>query len=139
MRDRAVIVILAVLAACGTPKNKTEQTFPATELKAPVARPATEQIPPVEFGRRPPGTRMTSANMPFFDTVTYCDHATRSVDKIRYGPAYEACVEYQDATRVVLGEAIDANKFDEADIIRCAKASRTAYEGLWYCLNGKPY
>lgn len=133
-------MILAMLAACGnTPKSTTEQMFPSTQLKAPAARPAIEQIPPVEFGRRPPNTPMTSDNMPFFDTVTYCDLATRKIDKIKFGPAYEACLEYQDANRVVLSQAIDANKLDEADIIRCAKASRTAYEGLWFCLNGKPY
>ena len=140
MRNRVTVMILAMLAACdNTAKSTTEQMFLATQLKAPAAQSTIEQIPPVEFGRRPPNTPMTSDNMPFFDMVTYCDLATRKIDKTKFGPAYEACLEYQDANRVVLSEAIDAKKLDEADIIRCAKASRTAYEGLWFCLNGRSY
>ncbi len=82
---------------------------------------------------------MTSENMPFFDTVTYCQTTTRKIDRIVKGPAYEACIELQEHTRLVLGEAIDGSKFKEADIVRCAKASRTAYEGLWFCVNGQPF
>ena len=82
---------------------------------------------------------MTSHNMPFFDTVSYCEVTTGKTDKTYKGPVYEACVEDQEHTRMVLGEAIDASKYQEPDIIRCAKASHTAYEGLWYCLNGQDY
>ena len=54
------------------------------------------------------------------------------------GPAYEACIERQDQARIVIAAAIDADKFAEPDIIRCAKESRTAYIGMWYCMNGVP-
>jgi hypothetical protein len=135
-----IVVIVAMLAACGgPPPSVTEQAPQTTQPEPQVAHAGTPQIPPVEFGRRPRNTLMTSDNMPFFDTVKYCDVATRKLDKSRYGPAYETCVEDQEATRIVLAQAVDANKFPEADIVRCAKDSRTAYEGLWYCLNGKPY
>ena len=142
VRDWVIVLTLTLLSACGgTPKSMTEQTPPVTQMKPPVARSASRQIPPVEFGRRPPNTPMTSNNMPFFDVVTYCELATGNPPESGRPPktrAYEACVQYQDANRIVLGEAIDANRFDEADIIRCAKDSRTAYEGLWFCLNGQP-
>lgn len=80
---------------------------------------------------------MTSANMPFFDTVTYCGLATRKVDKIPKGPAYEGCVEDQAHYRIVIGEAIDAHQFRDTLVTHCAKASRTAYQGMWYCMNGQ--
>jgi hypothetical protein len=102
------------------------------------SEPAGQQIVPVEFGRRPPNTRMTSANMPYFDTVTYCLLTTRKTDTMFKGPAYQAGIENQADTRIVVGDAIDANRFAEADIIRCAKESRTAYVGMWYCMNGRP-
>jgi hypothetical protein len=73
--------------------------------------------------------------MPIYDTVTYCLLATRKSDTKVKGPEYEECIEHQDHTRRVLAETIDTAKFKEPDIIRCAKASRTAYIGEWYCLN----
>ncbi len=81
---------------------------------------------------------MTSDNMPLFDTITYCILSTRKTDTMVKGPAYEACIEHQDHVRIVVASAIDAGKFAEADIIRCAKDSRTAYVGMWYCMNGIP-
>lgn len=80
---------------------------------------------------------MTSDNMPFFDTVTYCELTTRKRDKIHKGPAYEACVEDEAHYRIVIGDAINAGQFKEAVINRCAKASRAAYQGMWYCMNGQ--
>jgi hypothetical protein len=80
---------------------------------------------------------MTSENMPFFDTVTYCEQTTRKSDKIPKGPAYEACVEDQAHYRIVISDAVTARQFKEAVIIHCAKASRTAYQGMWYCMNGQ--
>ena len=97
----------------------------------------TPQDPPVEFGKRPPNTPMTSDNMPFFDAVTYCELTTRKQDKIAKGPAYEACVEDQAHYRIIIGEAINASQFQEPVIIRCAQASRTAYQGMWFCMNGQ--
>jgi len=126
---------VAVLTAChGQPK-----AIAANQQAAEPATPAPpmEQIVPVELGKRPPNTRMTSANMPFFDAVTYCLLSTRKTDTMVKGPQYEACIALQEDTRIVIGEAIDANRFDETDIVRCAKASTTAYDGMWYCMNGK--
>ncbi len=80
---------------------------------------------------------MTSDNMPFFDAVTYCELTTRKTDKVYKGPAYEACVEDQAHYRIIIGDAIDSSQFKEPAIIRCAKASRTAYQGMWYCMNGQ--
>ncbi len=77
--------------------------------------------------------------MPVFDTVKYCEVTEGPADKMYRGPAYEHCVEDQEHLRILLGEAIDANKFKEADIIHCAKASRTAYKAMWYCVNGQRY
>src|SRR5690348_10913033 len=119
---------MAVLAACGGQANKTRQQ----QSQAAASEP-TEEVVPVEFGRRPPNTPMTSDNMPIYDTVTYCLLATRKTDTKVMGPEYEECIEHQDHTRRVLAEAIDTAKFKEPDIIRCAKASRTAYVGEWYC------
>jgi hypothetical protein len=124
-------LLAALLAACGGPADKTAE--PPSQTAA--AKPSVEQIVPVEFGRRPPNTPMTSDNMPLYDTVTYCLLATRKTDTKVMGPEYEECIEHQDHTRRVLAEAIDTAKFKEPDIIRCAKASRTAYVGEWYCLN----
>jgi hypothetical protein len=136
MRCRRLLPVVAMLAAChGQPNEMPESR---TDGKVAASAPVGEEIVPVEFGRRPPNTRMTSDNMPFFDTVTYCLLTTRKTDTMIKGPAYEACIENQDHTRIVVGDAIDANRFAEADIIRCAKESRTAYVGMWYCMNGKP-
>ena len=136
MKIRIVPSVLAALAACSSPQKKTaeQQAQPAAATPA-----AVEQPVPVEFGRRPPNTPMTSDNMPFFDTVKHCMLTTRQFDTMDKGPAYEACIQIQEHHRLVLADAINAKQFEEADIVRCAKASRTAYQGLWYCLNGKPY
>jgi hypothetical protein len=137
VKARIIWLIAAVLVACdGQSKNPTESR---AEAKAANPEPAIKEVVPVELGRRPPNTPMTSQNMPFFDTVTYCLSTTRKTDTMVKGPAYEQCIELQDHTRIVIGEAIDANEFKEADIVRCAKASHTAYEGMWFCMNGKPY
>ena len=140
MRHRTILLALSILAACGGPPGATngKRQQSAAETRS-TSEPATEQIPPVEFGRRPPNTPMTSKNMPLFDTVTYCLLATRGIDRIPKGPAYETCVEDQENYRIVIGEAIDENKFAEDAIVRCAKASRTAYEGLWFCVNEQPF
>lgn len=132
----AVILSAATaLAACGGPPKKTTEQQP----RAAGASQAVEDIVPAEFGRRPPNTPMTSDNMPLFDTVTWCLLKTRKTDTKVKGPLYEQCIEHQDHTRIVLAEAIDAGKYKEDEIIRCAKASRTAYEGMWLCLNGQEY
>jgi len=130
--NRAIVLIVALLASCAGPQ-KTAQKPQAT------AEPPHAQIVAPEFGRRPPNTRISSDNMPFFDTVRYCLASTRQIDRIPKGPAYEACIEHQDHTRSVMAEAIDAGKFKDDDIIRCAKASPTAYHGMWYCLNNESY
>ena len=137
MRNRTVLFTVMLLAGCHQQPKDVAKGESATQPT--VTAPAIEQIVPAELGRRPPNTRMTSHNMPYFDTVTYCLVTTRKTDTMVKGPAYEACIELQDSTRIVIGEAIDAKEFQEADIVRCAKASHTAYEGMWYCMNGKPY
>lgn len=80
---------------------------------------------------------MTSNTMPFFDTVTYCEQTTRKRDKTYKGPVYEACVEDQAHYRIVIGEAINAGQFKDPVIDHCAQASRTAYQGMWFCMNGQ--
>jgi hypothetical protein len=124
-----MLLLLAVLPACGGSSKST------TQPAAVANEPSIEEIVPVEFGRRPPNTPMTSDNMPLFDTVTYCVLATRKTDTMVKGPLYEECIEQQDHTRMVLADAIDQAKYKEVDIIRCAKASHAAYMGMWYCLN----
>jgi hypothetical protein len=136
LRCRTLLPVVAMLAACHGQPNETPES--RTDGKVATSAPAAQQIVPVEFGRRSPNSRMTSDNMPFFDTVTYCLLTTRKTDTMFKGPAYEACIENQDDTRIVVGDAIDANRFAETDIIRCAKESRTAYVGMWYCMNGRP-
>jgi len=138
MKIGPLLLIVAALAGCRSAATKASGQQPQPQ-PAGAARASTEQPVPVEFGRRPRNTPMTSDNMPFFDTVKHCMLTTRKIDTVTKGPAYEACVEGQEHTLLVLADAINAGKFDEADIVRCAKASRTAYEGMWYCLNGKPY
>jgi hypothetical protein len=138
---RLLVLLVGVgLAACGGPeKTAKAPSTPAIIAEPVITHPTTPQIPPVEFGERPPNTRMTSANMPYFDTVTYCEWSTEKHEKLRRGPLYEACIGDQDNYRQVIGSAIDAKQFKEPDIVRCAKASRTAYQGMWYCLNDQPY
>jgi hypothetical protein len=133
MRFRGVLPIVAVLAACHGQPNQPQGN--QADGKAAASAPAEEDIIPVEWGKRPPNTPMTSANMPLFDTVTYCILSTRKTDTIVMGPLYESCIEHQDQVRIVIAAAIDANKFAEAVINRCAKDSRTAYVGMWYCMN----
>ncbi len=135
MRSCISLVLVAALVACGAPSKTTTEAQSQATGAAPAATEPIEYIVPVEFGRRPPGTPMTSDNMPFFDTVTYCILSTRDHDTMVRGPLYEECIEHQDHTRIVLADAIDTAKFKEADIVRCASASRTAYVGMWYCLN----
>jgi hypothetical protein len=110
---------------------------PASGPTAATSLITTPQSPPVEFGKRPPNTPMTSDNMPSFDSVTYCEQTTRKNDKIFKGPAYEACVEDQAHYRIVIGEAVNASKFPETFVTHCASASRTAYQGMWFCMNGQ--
>ena len=136
MSNRTILLLLASLAACSAPQKKAAEQPPQPTATTPAP---VEQPVPVEFGRRPPNKPMTSDNMPFFDTVKHCMLTTRQVDTMDKGPAYETCIQIQEHNRLVLAEAIDSHKLEEANIIRCAKASRTAYEGMWYCLNGKPY
>jgi hypothetical protein len=138
MGNIPILIIVAVLAACQRPpSDATERPQPA-DAAAATPEPATEQIPPVLLGRRPPDTPMTSDNMPLFDTVTYCQAAARKVETVTKGPIYAACVQLQEDTRIVVGKAINTGQFDEAVIVRCAKSSRTAYQGMWYCMNGRP-
>ena len=82
---------------------------------------------------------MTSANMPYFDIVTYCEIATRKHDTALQGPVYDTCAGNQAHYRSIIGAAIDAKRFKEAKVVQCAKASRSAYEGMWYCMNDQPY
>jgi hypothetical protein len=139
LRTPPILLILAALAACAGPnKTATRQAPPpAATTTAATSLITGPQIPPVELGRRPRNARMTSANMPFFDTVAYCEHTTRKIDKMPRGPAYEACVEDQAHYRIVIGQAVDARQFKDTAVTNCAKASRTAYQGLWYCMNGQ--
>lgn len=82
---------------------------------------------------------MTGADMPFFDTVTYCEVTTRKIDSMPQGPAYESCAGNQAHYRSIIGAAIDAKQFKESKVVQCAKASRSAYEGMWYCMNDQPF
>ena len=140
MRKHAILLTLALLAACsGSQENAKKHPAPPPNAIFTESEIPGPQVPPVEFGHRPPSAPMTSANMPFFDAVTYCEHATRKADKIFKGPHYEACVEDQAHYRIIIGEAIDARRYAEAVIDRCAKASRTAYQGMWFCMNSQVY
>ena len=82
---------------------------------------------------------MTGADMPFFDTVTYCEVTTRKIDSMPQGPAYENCAGNQAHYRSIIRAAIDAKQFKESKVVQCAKASRSAYEGMWYCMNDQPF
>ena len=139
MKGHAILVTLALLAGCGREPAPKPQTDAAAAPTRSAVHPNTPQVPPVEFGRRPPNTPMTHDNMPFFDTVAYCAWATRGSDKIPKGPHYEQCVEDQGHIKLILSQSIDAQNFKEPDILRCAKASRTAYQGMWFCLNGQEF
>jgi len=135
VRYHAILLAAALLTACGGPSRQ-----PAPNASASAEQlPTTPQIPPVEFGKRPPGTRITSGNMPYFDTVKYCEWATRGKDTIPKGPLYEQCIADQASTHEILEKAIDGKKFTDAKIVHCAKATRSAYHGMWYCLWDQPY
>ena len=138
MQYRVVVGLCLLLAGCGG-AQQTAQKNAAPASSAPVSVIKGPQIPPVEFGRRKPGTHITSENMPFFDTVTYCERKTRGTDKIVKGPHYEACIQDQQHTQIIIAQAIDQRKFDDKTIEACAEASRTAYQGMWYCLNGQEF
>jgi hypothetical protein len=140
VRYWTLLLAAAVLVSCGGPSKSggtssahvVVNTQTASLLHIP-------QIPPVQLGKRPAGTPITRRNMPYFDIVIYCEHVTHGKEKLRRGPLYETCAEDQSQYRDIIGETIDAGKFHDGDILRCAKASRTAYEGEWYCLNGEPF
>jgi len=132
-------IVAIMLVACGRqPQTATLATSSGTTASRSTAA-AASRIPPVELGKRPPGTPMTSANMPFFDIVTYCEVTTRKADITPRGPAYENCAGNQTHYRSIIGEAIDARQFKEPKVVECAKASHAAYEGMWYCMNDQPY
>jgi len=133
VRYLSLLPVVAVLAACHGRPNVPQGN--QTDGKAATSAPAVEEIIPVEWGKIKPNTRMTSDDMPLFDTITYCILSTRKTDTFVKGPEYEACIEHQDQNRILIASAIDAKKFADASIIRCAKESRTAYVGMWYCLN----
>lgn len=135
MRNRAILLIAVMLAACSSQSGTQPMPKPQPTAQALLKTP---QIPPVEFGKRKPGTRITSENMPYFDTVKYCTWANRR-EKIFRGPRYEQCIADQRGTRHVMAKAIDARKFKDAKIIHCAKATRTAYDGMWLCLWDQPF
>ena len=82
---------------------------------------------------------MTRRNMPYFNTGAYCHLRARTAGETARGPAYRDCRDLQRHARLVIGESIDAEKFAEGDIARCAKESHTAYEGMGYCMNGQPF
>ncbi|HUN39303.1 MAG TPA: hypothetical protein VMU81_03340 [Acetobacteraceae bacterium] len=135
-----VVLAAVALTACGGPEKMAKAPpLPTVIVRPVITHPTTPQIPLVEFGKRPPNTPMTSANMPYFDTVAYCEWSTDKKEKLRRGPLYEACIGDQANYRQVIGSAIDARQFKDSDIVRCAKSSRTAYQGMWYCLNDQPY
>jgi hypothetical protein len=137
----AILLIVVLLAGCGgTPRQPaaTPQLHSAGPTAA-AGQPATPEIPPVDLGHRPPNTPMTSANMPFFDTVAYCEVTTRKIDSMPKGPAYENCAGNQAHYRSIIGAAIDAKQFKESKVEQCARASRSAYEGMWYCMNDQPF
>lgn len=136
MRNPAILLIAAMLAACSSQSGTQPMPKPRSSAEA---LPTTPQIPPVEFGKRKPGTPITSDNMPFFDTVKYCEWATQGKDTRFKGPLYEQCIDDQSNTQEIMANAIDAKKFTDAKIIHCAKATRTAYHGMWYCLWDQPY
>jgi hypothetical protein len=138
MRRLAILLVTLMLVGCGSSQKSPAPSPAALANETPVvSRIPGPQVPPVEFGKRPPKTPMSSTNMPFFDAVRYCEATTRKQDKIYKGPAYEACVEDQAHYRIIIGEAIDAGQFQEAAVDRCAKASRSAYQGMWFCMNGQ--
>lgn len=140
MRNHIILVAAVMLASCGGPADNAHHASEQTVVNRQTASVLdVPQVPPVLFGKRPPNTPITEANMPYFDVVTYCELKTAKQEKLARGPLYEACAEDQVHYRSIIGETIDARKFQDADIIRCAKATRTAYQGEWYCLNGQEF
>ena len=152
----APILATMLLAACAARTEAPTSAGPASPIgagKPSAAQTAIDdtgpikavsalhgpQLPPVEFGTRPPNTPMTHDNMPYFDTVAYCERTTRRKEKLVRGPLYEDCIADQQVNHDVIADAIDAGKYKEADVVHCAKASRTAYQGMWYCLNQQPF
>ena len=134
-----LIVMLMALAACGGSSRSGSQAAAQSGAPLPKSVIPGPQDPPVELGRRPPNTPMTSGNMPFFDTVAYCERATRKHDTMRKGPLYEQCVEDQAHYRLIIGQGIDAHQFKDNAVTHCAEASRTAYQGAWFCMNGQEF
>lgn len=140
MRYWPLLFAAVVLASCssrsrtaGSPSvHVVVNEQPASLLHIP-------QIPPVQLGKRPPGVPITRDNMPYFDIVTYCEYVTRGKETLRRGPLYENCAYDQSHYRSIIGETIAAGTLHDKDIIHCAKATRTAYQGEWYCLNGQPF
>lgn len=129
-----------LLAACSsspeTGKHVSEQTI---VNKQTVSMLHVPQVPKVELGKLPPDGRMTRDNMPYFDIVTYCEMTTDKQEKSTRGPLYESCAEDQMHYHDIIGDTVDAGKTASAEVIRCAKATRTAYQGEWYCLNGQEF
>ena len=140
MRYWTILLAATVLAACGGPSKTAKH--PSVQIivnKQTASFLHIPQIPPVELGKRPPGTPITGNDMPYFDIVTYCEHVTRKDEKLRRGPLYETCAEDQAHYRSIIRQTIAAGTLHDDDIIRCAKATRTAYQGEWFCLNGEPF
>lgn len=133
MRRYAILIISGMLTACAARGGAPPKPAREVTIKLP------PQIPPVEFGRRPPHTHITSQNMPYFDRVAYCEWATRGHDTMFKGPAYETCIDDQGHYRRIMAQTIDARKFSDDAIVRCAKETRSAYKGMWYCLNGQDF
>ena len=138
MRKCIILSVVAMLVACARPQPRPEQPQQARAATATSHEPIEFMMPP-EIGRRKPNTPFSSDNMPLFDTVTYCLLKTRNTDTKVMGPKYEKCIEDQDHTHSIIGEAIDAGKFPEDNVVRCAKESHTAYEGEWLCMNGQQF
>lgn len=140
MKRGASLLIIGMLAGCvgSPPSSSPAGSGNAASAAAPPPAMAS-QIPPVDLGHRPPHTAMTSANMPFFDIVAYCEVTTRKIDTRPRGPVYETCAINQQHYRSIIGQAIDAKQFKEAKVLQCAKASHTGYDGMWYCMNDQPF
>lgn len=135
-----MVLVAATAAACsgptGTGHHPSLQVIVTKQTESMLHIP---QIPPVQLGKVPPGTHIRQDDMPYFGVVAYCEHTTRKQEKLPRGPLYETCADDQMNYRSIIGQTINAGKFQDADIIRCAKASRTAYQGEWFCLNGEPF
>ena len=140
VRYGAVAPVVAMLAACGGPAETAHK--PSEQVivtKQTVSMLHIPQDPPVELGKIPPawGDHPSQHAVFRYPRLLPADHAQdRQESK---GPAYESCAEDQEAYRSVIGETIDAEKFQNDVIIHCAKATRSAYQGEWYCLNNQEY